>query len=201
MVSTTNPDFLEPLGNMTYQEVYEGYKEQITALLDGGIDVFLVVGNHIDEGVIAIKVAKDLCDLPIIAQNVFYAGKKGFRTMMGLDPEAASAKLQEAGADVIGGSCGLMTKSTNPSQWYPAATKLVKEMRRGCSAPLSIQPDPGIPQLIDGKTVWPVSPLEMAKEVSNWIDAGARIVGGCCGTSLEHYRKIAMVIQERQVRA
>lgn len=196
LVSTTNPDFLEPLGNMTYNEVYEGYKEQMSALLEGGIDVFLIVGNHIDEGVIAIKVAKDLCDLPIIAQNVFYAGKKGFRTMVGVDPKAASARLQEAGADVVGASCGLMTKSLDTSEWFPAATTLVKEMRQGCSSPLSIQPDPGIPQLINGKTVWPVSPEEMANEVPNWIDTGARIIGGCCGTTLEHYRKLSAVLRE-----
>jgi 5-methyltetrahydrofolate--homocysteine methyltransferase len=198
MVSTTNPDFLEPLGNMTYDEVYEGYKEQISALLEGGIDVFLIAGNHIEEGVIAIKVAKDLSDLPIIYQNVFYATKKGFRTMTGVDPVAASARVQEAGADVVGASCGLMTKSLDTSEWYPAATTLVKEMRQATDRPLSIQPDPGIPRIIDGKTVWPLSPEEMAREVPNWIDAGARIVGGCCGTSLEHCRKISAVIRERK---
>src|SRR4030042_174280 len=105
MVSTTNPDFLEPLGNMTYQEVYEGYKEQISALLEGGIDVLLIAGNHIDEALVAIKVARDLCDLPIISQNIFYTTKKGFRTMMGMDPATGSARLEEAGVDVIGGSC------------------------------------------------------------------------------------------------
>lgn len=197
MVSTTNPDFLEPLGKMTYKEVYEGYKEQISALLEGGIDVFLIAGNHIDEGLIAIKVAKDICDLPIISQNIFYAGKKGFRTMMGLDPAAASAKLQEARVDVVGASCGLMTKSLEPAEWCPAATSLVKEMRQGTNRPLSIQPDPGLPKLIDDKTVWPVSPEEMAKEVLNWVDAGARIVGGCCGTNFDHCRKISAVIRER----
>jgi len=195
MVSITNPDFLEPVGSMTYDEVYKGYKEQMSALLDGGIDVFLIVGNHIEEGVIATKVAKDISDLPIIFQNVFYAGKKGFRTMMGLAPEEASARAEEAGADVVGASCGLMTKSIDPSDWYPAATNLVKEMRKGCSKPLSIQPDPGIPQIVNGKTVWPVSPEAMAKEVPNWIDARARIVGGCCGTGFEHYRRLSAVLR------
>jgi 5-methyltetrahydrofolate--homocysteine methyltransferase len=200
MVSTTNPDFLEPLGNMTHDEVYEGYKEQISALLEGGIDVFLIAGNHLPEALIAIKVAHDLCDLPIISQNIMYATKKGFRTMLGVDPGTASATLEEAGVDVIGSSCGLMTKSTDPLEWYPSATTLVKEMRKGCSKPLSIQPDPGIPQLINGKTVWPVSPEEYAREVPNLIDAGARIIGGCCGTSLEHYRKIAEVVRERKAK-
>ena len=200
LVSTTNPDFLEPVGNMTYEEVYEGYKEQISALLEGGIDALLIAGNHIDEAVVAIKVAQDLCDLPIISQNVFYTTKNGFRTMMGADPITASAKLEEVGVDVVGASCGLMTKSLDPAEWYPAATTLVKEMRKGCSKPLSIQPDPGIPELIDGKTVWPVSPDDMAKEVPNFVDAGARIIGGCCGTSFEHCRKISAALQEMGVK-
>ena len=200
LVSTTNPDFLEPLGNMTYDEVYNGYKEQLSALLEGGVDVFLIAGNHIEEGVIAIKVARDLCTLPIIYQNVFYATKKGFRTMTGVDPVAGSKRVQEAGADVVGASCGLMTKSLDTSEWYPAATTLVKEIRQGTDRPLSIQPDPGIPRIIDGKTAWPVSPDEMAREVPKWVDAGARIVGGCCGTSLEHYRRISAVLQERGFR-
>ena len=194
MVSITNPDFLEPVGSMTYDEVYNSYKEQMSALLDGGIDIFLIVGNHIEEGVIATKVAKDISDLPIIFQNVFYAGKKGFRTMMGLAPEEASARAEEAGADIVGASCGLMTKSLDPSDWYPAASELVKEMRKGCSKPLTIQPDSGLPLIIDGKTVWPVSPEEMAKEVPNWVDAGARIVGGCCGTGFEYYRELSAVL-------
>ncbi len=198
LISTSNPDFLEPVGAMTYDEVYEGYKEQISALLEGGIDVFLIAGNQLEAQVIAIKVAKDLADLPIISQNIFYATKKGFRTMMGDDPKAASARLQEAGVDVIGSSCGLMTKSLDTSGWYPAATTLIKEMRQGCSRPLSIQPDAGLAQLINGKTVYPALPEEMASEVLNWIDAGARIVGGCCGTSLEHYRRISAVIRKRR---
>ena len=114
--------------------------------------------------------------------------------MMGDDPIRASAKLEEAGVDVIGASCGLMTKSLDTSEWYPAATTLVKEMRKGCRRPLSIQPDAGLAQLIDGKTVYPASPEEMANEVKAWVDTGARIVGGCCGTNLEHYRKISDAI-------
>jgi 5-methyltetrahydrofolate--homocysteine methyltransferase len=195
-VSTTNPDFLEPLGNMTRQEVYDGYKEQISALLEGGVDLIMIVGNHIEEGMIAIQVAKDLGDIPVIAQNVFYAGKKGFRTMMGLDPVAASARLQEAGADVIGASCGLMKKAEDPVGYYQAVIPLVEEMRKGCDRFLSIQPDAGLAQLIDDKTIYPATPDEMASEAPNWIKAGARIVGGCCGTSLEHYRKLSKVVKK-----
>lgn len=198
VISTSNPDFLEPLGNMTYDEVYKGYLEQIKGLVDGEVDLITVAGNHIEEAVIAIKAIKDYTDIPINVSNSFYAGKKGFRTMMGLDPVAASARLQETGAEIIGANCGLMTKSLNTSEWCPAATTLVKEMRQGTDKYLSIAPDPGLPQLINGKTVWPVSPEEVAKEVPNWVDAGARIVGGCCGTNLEHMRKISAVLRGRR---
>ena len=193
-VSHSNPDFLEPVGNMTYEEVYEGYKEQISGLVEGGVDILHISGNHIEEGIIAIKVARDLCDLPIIGFDVFYPSKKGFRSQMGNSPIESAAKFQEADADIVGTMCGLMTKSEDTSGWYPAATALVKEMRQGCSKPLSIMPDPGIPQIVAGKTVWPASPEEMAREVLNWVHSGARIVGGCCGTSLEHYKAISAVL-------
>jgi len=120
--------------------------------------------------------------------------------MMGHDPVTASAKLEEAGAEIIGFVCGLMTKSLDTSEWYPAATTLIKEMRQGTDRYLSVAPDPGLAQLIHGKTVYPASPEEMASEVLNWVDAGARIVGGCCGTSLEHMRRISAVIKQRKPR-
>ena len=200
-ISSSNPDFLEPVGSYTYDEVYEGYLEQIKGLVDGGVDVITVVGNHIEELVIAIKAIKDhYPNMPIIGSNVFYAGKKGFRTMMGLDPKATSAKLQETGAEVIGASCGLMTKSKYTSEWYPAATALLKEVKEGTNRYLIVSPDAGLAQLINGKTVYPASPEEMASEVLNWINVGARLVGGCCGTSLEHGKTISAVIRERKAK-
>jgi len=198
LVSSSNPDWLEPVGNMTHDEVYNGYREQVLPMLEAGVDGIFVSGNHIDESVIAIKVAKDHSDIPVLAATVFYAGKKGFRTMTGLDPKAASAKLQEAGADVVGFNCGLMTKSLDTSEWYPAATILLKEMKQGTDKYLLALPDAGLAQLISDRTVYPASPGEMASEVLNWVDVGARIVGGCCGTSIEHGRRVSAVLKERK---
>ena len=131
-ISHSNPDFLEPLGDYTYDEVYEGYTVQILGLADGGVDAFHISGNHIEEGIIAIKLAKELTDIPVIAHDVFYPTKKGFRSMMGLAPGTSAAKLQETGAEVVGTNCGLMTKSLDTSEWYPAATALIREIREGC---------------------------------------------------------------------
>ena len=193
-VSDTNPDFLEPLGSLTYREVYDGYKEQIAALLEGGVDLILIVGNHLEEKLIAVEVAKDLSDKPVVAQNVFYQGARGFRTMMGLDPTQASARLQDSGADAVGASCGLMKREEDPYSYYAGATSLVEQMREGTTKPLSIQPNAGMAQLVKGQTVYPATPQELAREVPRWIEVGARIVGGCCGTSLEHYRAIRPIV-------
>jgi len=201
-VSSTNPDFLEPLGAMTRQEVYEGYKEQVSALLEGGADLIMIVGNHIEESIIALEVTRDLAPVPVVVQNVYYRGRKGFRSMMGHDPATASRMLAEAGADVVGGSCGLMKReedAVDPASYYAFATPLVEEMRSGCRAVLSIQPNAGLARLVDGRTVYPATPEELAAEAPRWIRAGARIIGGCCGTGLEHYRRLAEAIKGYRV--
>lgn len=197
-VSSTNPDFLEPLGSMTRQEVYDGYKEQIAALLEGGADLIMIVGNHIEESIVAIQVTKDLSDMPIVAQNVYFRGKRGYRSMMGHDPATGSRILKEAGADVVGGSCGLMKRaedSGDPRSYFAFTTELVQEMRSGFDGYLSIQPNAGLARLVEDKTEYPATPDELAAEALKWIEAGARIIGGCCGTGLDHYRQLAQVIR------
>jgi 5-methyltetrahydrofolate--homocysteine methyltransferase len=196
-VSSTNPDFLEPLGSLKPQEVSDGYKEQIAALLEGGADLIMVVGNHVAEAAIAIRAAKELADVAVISQNVYYAGRTGFRSMMGHDPATGTRMLLEAGADVVGASCGLMktAESTDPRSYYGCAVDLVREMRAATSAPLSIQPNAGMAQLVEGKTVYPATPDELAQAAPHLREAGARIIGGCCGTSLEHYRRLRAAIR------
>ena len=176
--------FLEPVGDMTVDELYKSYVEQIIPMLEGGVDIIYCSENDTEQLVVAIKAAKDNCDLPVWAHNLFYPTKKGFRTMMGLDDETASARLAEAGADVVGTGWGGISPIGD-------ALTVVKEMRQGCDRPLSIKPDAGLAQLVDGKIVQPVSPEEMAGEVPKWIAAGASLVGGCCGTSLEHIKAIS----------
>ena len=201
-VSSTNPDFLEPVGDLTYAEVYEGYKVQISALMEGGIDAVMVVGNQPDVSAIVVKVAKDLADIPVIAQNVYFIGKTGFRTMMGHDPAEGSEILRQAGADVIGASCGLMKEKginhavPGMTEYYKGATQLVKEIRKSYDGYISIQPNAGLAQILDDQTNYPALPHEMADEIPEWIEAGARIAGGCCGTSLEHYKGISGIIRE-----
>ena len=150
---------------------------------------------------IVIKALKEhYPDVPVIARGLFYTGKKGFRTLMGLDPKTVAAKFHEAGAEVIGFSCGLMSKSEDASEYYRAATTLIKEMRQGTDRYLIALPNAGLARLVNDKTVYPATPEMMASEVLNWIDAGARLVGGCCGTGLEHGRRVSAVLRDRMAK-
>jgi len=144
--------FLEPLGEVTADELYKSYVEQIIPMLEGGVDLFFCTDNDTEEAVICIKAVRDHCDLPVIGRNFFYAGKRGIRTIMGLDVKTASARLQEVGADVVGAVCGDIARPIGN------ALTVVKEMRQGCDKPLLIKPDAGLAQLIDGKIVQPLTP-------------------------------------------
>jgi len=183
--------FFPPVGDMTVDELYKVYEEQIVPMLEGRVDLFILSENQTEAIVVGIKAVKDHCDLPVIAQNVFYSGKKGLRTLMGYDVKWASARLQEAGADVVGSSCGGISPIGD-------ALTVVKEMRQGCDRPLAMRPDAGLVQLIDGKNVYPVTPEQMAKEVPGWIAAGASIVGGCCGASLKHIEAISAAVKGKK---
>jgi len=113
--------------------------------------------------------------------------------------------LWDAGADVVGASCGLMRKTDDyptpgETHYYEGATELLGLLRQAGDGPLSIQPNASLSRLAEGKTVYAATPDEMLREVPNWIDRGARIVGGCCGTNLDHIRAIAPLIRRHNAR-
>jgi 5-methyltetrahydrofolate--homocysteine methyltransferase len=189
-ISVSNPDFMEPVGKLTYDEVYNGYKEQIVALAEGGVDVFHIGGSHNDTMEVAIKVAKDFTSIPIIASSIFYKGKqrKGFRTLQGKEPKDIAKQIDKAGADVVGFNCGLIS--------YADCVEIIEGFREGTNKYIHSQPDAGHPDLIDGVTVHPATPEELGLWVPKWVKAGARLVGGCCGTSIEHYRAAATAVKK-----
>lgn len=202
-MSSSNPGFLEPFGQYSYNEVYSGYQQQISALIEGGVDALMIAGSQTNVNAICIEAAKDMAPgFPVIAQNLYYMGMTGHRTIMGEEPCTGTKMLVDAGADIVGASCGLMRRAEDipeegPSHYYEGATEVVALMRQGCDKPLSIQPNAGIARLVGGVTVYVAPPEEMAAEVEKWMEAGARIVGGCCGTSIRHYEMIAAIVHKR----
>jgi len=187
-ISASNPDFLEPVGSYTRDFMIGGYTEQIMTLAEAGVDVFHIGGNQIDALCLAVTIAKGRTGLPVIAANHIYRDAKGFHTLYGPAPAAASRRVTEAGADVVGCLCGLFS--------YEDATSIVGQMRKGTNSILGVQPDAGMPELVDGTTTYSATPQQMAARVGDWINAGARLVGGCCGTTLEHYTQLSSKLKE-----
>ena len=182
-------EFLAPLGDITPEEMYEVYKGQILALAEGGVDILsLRTFTDLEELKIAIRAAKDNTGLPVIATMTFDQGQKGFRTMMGVDVKAAIEGMVGAGAEVIGSNCGRGMEEMLP---------LMKEMRSYYPGYLTAQPNAGLPQLIEGKARYTQSPEEFASWVPNLLEAGVKIIGGCCGTTPAHTRKVAEAMKIR----
>ena len=170
---------IAPLGDLGFEEACEAYARQIKALAAAGVDYILFETIiDIQEMRAGVLAAKAVSNLPIICQLTYDA--QG-RTVTGTDPRTAAAILEPMGISVIGMNCSL-----GPEQLLP----LVKELGEATSLPISVQPNAGIPVLRDGKTIFPLSPAEMAAWVPKLVEAGATILGGCCGTTTEHIRAI-----------
>lgn len=181
---------LHPLGDVTFAELYDAFSEQAIAAAEVGVDLFWIMTmSDIEEAKAAIRAVKDHTGLPVVATMVFNPTPKGYRTMMGLDPATAARKLREAGADVVGANCG------NAS--LKETTEIVKQTKQACECYVAAKPNAGMPELVDDKPVWTVTPEDFAREVPNWLAAGANIVSGCCGTGPEHIVGIAAAVKKR----
>jgi len=179
-------------GDVAEAELYECFKEQVKALEAGGVDA-IVVETMFDpeEARCAIKAAKENTKCEVICTMTFDGNNEiGFHTMMGTTLEAAAKSLIEAGADIIGTNCG------NGIEKMVSITKLFRMADK--KIPLLVQANAGLPVMVEGKAVFPETPDEMARWINPLIDAGANIIGGCCGTTPEHIRRIAEVIRTRK---
>jgi 5-methyltetrahydrofolate--homocysteine methyltransferase len=175
---------IAPVGDLTFDEAYHVFFEQITALDDAGVDYILIETIiDIQEIRAALLAAKAATKKPVICQLSF--GDDG-RTVTGTDPETAAIVLEAMGADVIGANCSL-----GPAQLLP----IIKALASACSCPISVQPNAGMPELINGETVFPMSPAEFGEWVPKLIEAGASYIGGCCGTTPQHIQAIKTAAQ------
>ncbi len=171
---------IEPYGPTSFDEAKEMFKEQVSALLEGGVDLFVLeTFSDLSEIQQAIKAVKELCDLPIIAQMTIQTDGK---TVFGADAEIAAGRLDQYGADVIGLNCGV-----GPTHILTALEK----MRSVTAKKLSAQPNAGLPRDVQGRQFYMSSPEYMSKFAKRFIKAGASFVGGCCGTTPQHIKLIA----------
>lgn len=182
-------EFIEPYGALKYDDLLNTFKEQAKALEEGGADIICVeTMADLNEARAGIEAAKASTNCIVFASMTFNPDKKGYRTMMGVDPASAAGSLEEYGADVIGANCG-----AGPEDM----AKILKEMSVATSKPLFAKPNAGLPRLEGGKTVYPESPQGMATKMRPLMDLGIKILGGCCGTTPEYLREIAKIVRTR----
>lgn len=180
-------EFLQPMGLMSEEQMREVFSEQIEAILAAGVKVICIeTMMALEEAQCAVKAARTLdASVDVLATMTFEKGAKGYHTMMGVSPAQAAAGLLEAGADVVGSNCG---------NGIEGMIEVAGEFRAATDKPVLIHANAGVPELIDGKTVFRQSPADFATNVEALIKAGANIVGGCCGTTPEHIQAIKTVV-------
>jgi len=164
---------MQPLGSATFDEVFAIFVEQISALVAENPDaVVFETFTDLAEIRCGLLAARSVTDLPLIASMTF--GMTGRTELSATDPETVAVVLQACGASVVGMNCGL-----GPEQMLP----LVQAMAAATDLPLIVQPNAGLPTLVDGRTVFPGTPDEMGAYAARYAALGAGLVGSCCGSS------------------
>jgi len=181
---------IEPYGPTSFDEAKQMFSDQVSALLEGGVDLFVLeTFSDISELQQAMKAVRELCDLPIVAQVTI---QMDGNTLFGATPEVFTKRLAEWGADVIGLNCGV-----GPAIVLSA----IEKMRALTDRKLSAQPNAGLPRDVGGRQIYMCSPEYMAEYSRRIIQAGASFVGGCCGSTPAHIKMIADAIRQFHPRA
>jgi 5-methyltetrahydrofolate--homocysteine methyltransferase len=181
---------LEPFGEFTETQVRSAFEEQAGALVDAGADAIIIeTQTSLEELVVGIKaaqVAGSKCIIGSMAYDVTLDGST-FRTMMGIEPERAAEFMEENGAHIVALNCGTGMEMGR-------ARDAVERYKRVISLPVMVQPNAGKPQLINMKVVYDETPEQMVKGLIPLLQAGANIVGSCCGSTPEHIRAFRKVM-------
>lgn len=181
---------LEPLGSATYDELFEIFAEQASALaLEQPDAIIIETMTDIAEARCAVLAARSVCDLPVFVTCTF--GLTGRMDLSGTDPATAAVILEAAGAEAVGLNCGL-----GPEQMLP----LVEQMAAATALPLLVLPNAGLPRLERGETVFPGTVDQMGEHAAKFVDVGASLVGSCCGSTPAFTGAIFDFIQSKQVR-
>jgi methionine synthase / methylenetetrahydrofolate reductase(NADPH) len=176
---------IEPLGKTSFQEARDAFRQQIEALVEGGVDLLMLeTFGYLEEIHQAMLAARDVSSsLPIVAQVTI---DEDGNCLDGSDPETFAPKLAEWGADAIGCNC-----SVGPVAMLDA----MERVRAASSLPLAAQPNAGIPRSVEGRNIYLCSPEYMASYARKFVAAGVRIVGGCCGTTPDHIRTMKSALR------
>ena len=186
---TMTGEQLYPLGDLMFEDLVDVYKEQAGIIADAGADLFVVeTMMSLQECRAAVLAIREVCDLPVMVSLTY---NEDGRTLYGTDPATAVVVMQSLGADAVGMNC-----STGPE----AMLEPIAKMAEYATIPLLAKPNAGMPELIDGQTVFNVEPEEFAEVGKKLVEEGAAIIGGCCGTTPEHIRALKEAVKEIPVK-
>jgi 5-methyltetrahydrofolate--homocysteine methyltransferase len=182
-------DFLEPVGDITADDLREVFQAQIAALIEGGVDAILVeTMSDPAEAVVGIEAAKACAsNVPVIVTYAFQKTGSEFRTMMGTSVTEAVQRATRAGAEIVGANCGT---GLSLDDYVKLAEQLVEAAGK---AMVIVQPNAGSPRIENGGTIYDATPEEMAATATRLLAAGVRIIGGCCGTTPTHLTAMSRV--------
>jgi methionine synthase / methylenetetrahydrofolate reductase(NADPH) len=181
---------IEPLGKTSFEEARAAFREQIVALVEGGVDVFMLeTFGYLQELHQAVLACREVApEIPIVAQVTI---DEDGNCLDGSDPEAFTARLAEWNVDVLGLNC-----SVGPVAMLDA----IERVRAATSLPLSAQPNAGMPRSVEGRNIYLCSPEYMASYARKFVAAGVQLVGGCCGTTPEHIRSMKSALRVQGAR-
>ena len=181
---------LKPYGTLDFEDAVEIFARSVHAGYAAGADLVIIeTMNDSLETKAAVLAAKECCDLPLIVTNVYDESGK---LMTGADPLSMVALLEGLGVDAIGMNCAF-----GPDKMAP----ILRELLKHTSLPVAVQPNAGLPFLKDGKTCFPLDAEEFAKETARLCEMGAMLLGGCCGTTPECIRALALATKDMPYRA
>ena len=181
---TMTGQLVYPVGTLMFEELVDIYKEQVKALVDAGVDLFVVeTMMSLQECRAAVLAVRENCELPVMVTLTFAGDQK---TMYGTTPKAAMVVLQSLGADAVGVNC-----SSGPE----TLVEIIAEMASVAEIPVIAKPNAGMPKLVDEATVYEMTPEEFAGHMEKLVNAGAGILGGCCGSEPGHIRAVYEKVQ------
>lgn len=181
---TTTGQLMEPKGDMTYEKLYHAYQEQVRALADAGADLLVAETMlSVEETIVALDAAQSVCQLPVMCTLSLEADGTA---MYGGNAVEAVVTLQEMGAAAVGLNC-----SVGPDQ----LESVVRNMKEAATVPVIAKPNAGMPSINEkGEAVYSMNEHDFARYTKILVEAGAGIVGGCCGTTPDYIRKLAQIL-------
>jgi 5-methyltetrahydrofolate--homocysteine methyltransferase len=160
------------------------FENQAIALAAGGVDgIVIETMMDLGEAKAGLRAVRERTSLPVVVSLTFNKHRSGYATLMGVRPERAAVELERAGANVIGANCGTGIDDM---------IEVARVMHRATPLPIWCKPNAGLPEFVDGNTVYRETPERMASKIEAIVEAGARIVGGCCGTTPRHIQAFVL---------